>query len=167
MLDDLALTPGSYLLVTIHRPRNTDTTDRLEAILAAFSEVEETVVFPVHPRTAKIMAARGMKAPPGTRLIEPVGYLDMLQLERNARMIITDSGGVQKEAYVLGVPCITLREETEWVETVEAGWNVLVAADREKIVAAVRSFEPPTERPALFGEGHAAEKIVKLLEEAR
>jgi UDP-N-acetylglucosamine 2-epimerase len=87
----------------------------------------------------------------------------MLMLEKNARMILTDSGGVQKEAYILGVPCVTLREETEWVETVEAGWNILVGANRERIVEAVRNFQPTGERPPLFGDGNASRRIVEIL----
>jgi UDP-N-acetylglucosamine 2-epimerase len=101
---------------------------------------------------------------PRIRLIEPVGYLDMVMLEANASLIATDSGGVQKEAFFLGVPCVTLREETEWPETVECGWNVLAGADPERIVAAAKRPTPQGERPLLFGDGHAAEKIVRSLE---
>jgi UDP-GlcNAc3NAcA epimerase len=95
--------------------------------------------------------------------VEPVGYLDMVQLERHACAILTDSGGVQKEAYWLGVPCVTLRDETEWVETVAAGWNVLAGADAGRIVAAVRGLAPPAARPPLYGDGHAAERVVRAL----
>jgi UDP-N-acetylglucosamine 2-epimerase len=98
------------------------------------------------------------------RLVEPVGYLDMLVLEKNARLILTDSGGVQKEAYFLAVPCITLRQETEWVETVEAGWNKLAGSDTMKIIAATREFVPPNDPPAVFGDGHASEQIAELMD---
>ena len=101
--------------------------------------------------------------PGNVLLLEPVGYLDMLALEEHARLILTDSGGVQKEAYWFGVPCITLREETEWVETVEVGWNVLVGADGARIAVAICDFAPPAERPPLFGDGRAAEPIVRLI----
>ena len=167
ILDGLALEPRSYLLATVHRPRNTDRTENLRAILEALSQVGETVIFPVHPRTSKMMHAEELSVSASVRLIEPVGYLDMLQLERNARLILTDSGGVQKEAYFLAVPCVTLRQETEWVETVEAGWNMLVKADRERILESVRGSSAPATHPEVFGDGHAAEKIVHLLETTR
>jgi UDP-N-acetylglucosamine 2-epimerase len=162
--ETLGTRPGAYLLATLHRPRNTDDPGRLQAILEAFQVVGEPIVFPAHPRTQKAMRAQARRVPPNVRLAEPVGYLDMLQLEQQARAILTDSGGVQKEAYFFGVPCITLREETEWVETVQIGWNRLVGADRDEIVAAVRDIRVPIERPPLFGDGHAAEKIVSLLD---
>ncbi len=165
ILEDLEVQPGAYLLVTVHRPRNTDDSSRLRAIFGAFEVVEEPVVFPAHPRVREAIAAQIQRAPPNVRLVEPVGYLDMLQLERQARAILTDSGGVQKEAYFFGVPCITLREETEWVETVQTGWNRLVGADRDEIVAAVRNLQSPVECPPLFGDGHAAERMVALLED--
>ena len=167
ILDELALEPRSFLLATIHRPCNTDRTENLRAVLEALSQVGETVIFPVHPRTSKMMHAEELSVSASVRLIEPVGYLDMLQLERNARLILTDSGGVQKEAYFLAVPCVTLRQETEWVETVEAGWNMLVKADRERILESVRGSSAPATHPEVFGDGHAAEKIVHLLETTR
>jgi UDP-N-acetylglucosamine 2-epimerase len=97
-------------------------------------------------------------------LIQPVGYLDMLMLEKHARLILTDSGGVQKEAYFFGVPCVTLREETEWVETVEAGWNVVVGTEPQRIVQTVHSFAPPQIRPGLYGNGQTAQQITQLLD---
>jgi UDP-N-acetylglucosamine 2-epimerase len=125
------------------------------------------VVFPVHPRTRKRMAELGLGVPHSefrnARFLDPVGYLDMVRLEQGARMILTDSGGVQKEAYWLGVPCVTLRDETEWVETVEAGWNTLAGADPERILVAVRTFAPPAARPALYGDGQAASHVVRIL----
>ena len=166
VLNELGLEPRSYLLATIHRPQNTDETDKLRAILEALSQAAQRVVFPVHPRTTEAIAAAQIAVSENISLIDPVGYLDMLTLVRHARMILTDSGGLQKEAYFFAVPCVTVRGETEWVETVEAGWNVLVRADRASILETVRSFEPPAVRTDLFGDGHAAEKSVLLLEKA-
>ena len=163
ILEQLEIQPGAYLLATLHRPRNTDDSGRLRAILEAFEIVGGTVVFPTHPRTRKAIAVQAQRVPSNVWVVEPVGYLDMLRLEQQAWAILTDSGGVQKEAYFFSVPCITLREETEWVETVRLGWNRLVGADRDKIVAAVRDVRIPDEHPPLFGDGHAAEKIVALL----
>src|SRR5207248_336276 len=121
------------------------------------------VVFPVHPRTRAALSAGGFKPMPNLMLIDPVGYLEMLVLEENAEAIATDSGGVQKEAYFAGRPCITLRDSTEWTETVEAGWNVLVGTDTATIADALRNFRPATGRPQLFGDGHAAEHVVEAL----
>lgn len=167
ILDTLNLTPRGYLLATIHRPYNTDEPENLRTILAAFAELDEPVIFPVHPRTRKKIADLGLLegSSAQVRMIEPVGYLDMLVLERNARLILTDSGGIQKEAFFFAVPCVTLRPETEWVETVETGWNVLVHADRAKIVAAVKEHIWPADAPPhIFGDGHASERIVRTLE---
>jgi len=167
ILKDLDLEPKSYLLTTIHRPYNTDIPDNLRNIFQAFAEIGEAIVFPAHPRTSKKIADLERlfpqeAVPRNTRMIEPVGYLDMLVLEENARLILTDSGGMQKEAYFFGVPCITLRPETEWLETVESGWNAVAGAD---ISAIVESYQrainsPPTNRPNLYGDGRAAEHIV-------
>ncbi|NOH00746.1 MAG: UDP-N-acetylglucosamine 2-epimerase (non-hydrolyzing) [Chloroflexi bacterium] len=165
ILGVLGLTPKQYLLATVHRAANVDDMERLLDILETFSALEETVVFPVHPRTFKRIRAAGFSAGENLKLMEPVGYLDMLWLEKNARMILTDSGGVQKEAYWFGTPCITLREETEWVETVQAGWNLVVGVERGRIVDAVRNFSPPASRPHLFGDGNAAQKIIRHLED--
>ncbi len=171
ILNDLRLTPKHYLLATVHRPYNTDDPERLQSILEAFVETGELVVFPVHPRTRRCMIENGLDNLPAlqcsnVQLIEPVSYLDMLMLEQHARLILTDSGGVQKEAYCFAVPCVTLRPETEWVETVEAGWNIVVDADRERIVWAVNCRAWPEETPPpVFGDGRASEKIVRLLEE--
>jgi UDP-N-acetylglucosamine 2-epimerase (non-hydrolysing)/UDP-GlcNAc3NAcA epimerase len=153
------------VLATIHRPRNADNPARLQTILAALEEiaVERPVVLPTHPRTYKALNALGYRPGPELRVIDPVSYLDMLALEKHARLILTDSGGVQKEAYFFAVPCLTLREETEWVETVDAGWNRLVGADRVAIVQGAREFQPSGSPPQLFGEGSAAEQIVALL----
>jgi UDP-N-acetylglucosamine 2-epimerase len=163
LLDSLGLRSGGYLLATVHRASNTDDAANLSSILQALNETEEPVVFPAHPRTRLAMERIGFTASPHLRVLEPVSYLEMLNLEKNARLVLTDSGGVQKEAFFFGVPCVTLREETEWVETVEAGWNTLVGADKARILEAVRSFQPQGEMPQIFGDGKASEKIVQHL----
>ena len=168
-LGRLGLKPKEYCLATVHRPANTDTRENLEAILSAFVESGETVVFPVHPRTRRFLQEFGLwdrfVRAPNLILTEPLSYLEILLLEESAKKILTDSGGMQKEAYLWGVPCITLREETEWVETVSQGWNVLVGARRELILQALRDFQPDGERSFSYGDGRAAEKIVSILEE--
>lgn len=166
ILERLRLTGKQYLLATVHRAENTDDPQRLRSILAAFAHIEEKIVFPVHPRTRKALEAIGnpQLQVRNLELIDPVGYLDMVQLEQSARMILTDSGGIQKEAYWLSVPCVTLRNETEWVETVQAGWNIVVGADRDRIIEETRSFNPPAQQPMLYGDGHAARHCVEALE---
>ncbi len=165
ILLELDLRERSYLLATVHRAENTDSPERLPEILRAFEQIEETIVFPVHPRTRKVVDALGYRLPGNVRAIDPVGYLDMVALEQSARMILTDSGGIQKEAYWLGVPCVTMRDQTEWVETVAAGWNVVVGADRSLLVSTVRNYMPPSTRPALYGDGQSAVRCVALLED--
>jgi UDP-N-acetylglucosamine 2-epimerase len=162
----LGLVKGAYMLATVHRAENTDDPERLAGILSAFGRSEEHIVLPLHPRTKKVIDSLGLAVPRQVRVIKPVGYLDMIALEKSARMILTDSGGIQKEAYWLGVPCLTLRDETEWVETIEFGWNQLAGAEENKIVHAIRSFEKPETRPDLYGDGRAAEHIIRLLVEA-
>lgn len=166
ILSQLGFSENSYLLATVHRAENTDNIERLSNILSAFNNLVEPVVLPLHPRTRKALELLDYIPAPHVRLIDPVGYLDMVQLEQAARIILTDSGGVQKEAYWLGVPCITLRNETEWVETVKAKWNILVGAESERIVDAVQFFVPPPHRPKLYGDGATAERCVKLLQDA-
>ncbi len=166
----LGLRPRGYVLATIHRPYNTDQPQNLRSILDAFHDIYQIagipVLLPLHPRTRQRMAELDLPAPAGVRTIEPVGYLDMLALEQAAGLILTDSGGIQKEAYTFAVPCVTLRPETEWVETVDAGWNVLAGADRDAIVeAALGRVWPSGSPPPVFGDGHAAERIAELLEQ--
>lgn len=153
-----------YVLVTVHRSENTDDPKQLASILTALSDLDEQVVFPVHPRARKAMTTADCRLSPRVQLIDPVGYLDMVNLTRGARMVLTDSGGLQKEAYWLGVPCVTLRDETEWVETVEVGWNTLTGSDRDAIVEAARTFAPPAVHPSLYGDGTAAAQCVSILE---
>ena len=165
----LGLQPKGFYLATVHRAENTDDPDRLAGIVEAFSRIETPIVLPLHPRTRKTLGAGLERIGGSVRATDPVGYLDMLMLEKNCRMILTDSGGVQKEAYWFGVPCITLRDETEWVELIEAGCNRLAGARTEAILAAVGAFEGadaqlPTDRPKyLYGNGRSADKIADIL----
>jgi UDP-GlcNAc3NAcA epimerase len=160
---DLRLEAGTYLVVTAHRAGNVDHPDRLERLVTLLEALPRPSVFPLHPRTrARLEAAGLLDRLDGVMLVAPLGYLDFLELARHARAILTDSGGVQKEAYLLGVPCVTLRDTTEWVETVDAGWNVLVDLDRDAALAAVER-EPPAERPELYGGGRAAERVCDVV----
>ncbi len=152
-----------FVLATVHRSENTDDRARLAQILLALDALDEPVVFPVHPRTCRAIEELNWRPKPHIQVIDPVGYLEMVTLTGAARLVLTDSGGLQKEAYWLGVPCLTLRDETEWVETVHAGWNALVGSDFERIVHAVRTFAPPGPRPTLYGDGLAAERCVARL----
>lgn len=163
ILTRLSLQPKSYLLATVHRAENTDNPLRLNNILSAFAALNETVVFPTHPRTFKLLQGNGYRPPGNIRLIDPVGYFDIIALEKSARLLLTDSGGMQKEAYWLNVPCITLRDETEWVETVGANWNILTGAHCNRIIEAVRTFKTPAEHPPLYGDGKAALHCLKAL----
>jgi len=159
VLEDLELVEGGYSVATVHRASNTDAEENLRSIVDAFGEIGNPIVFPAHPRTVKYLKEYGLydHLPGNVRLTEPLAYLDMLHLMRHARMILTDSGGVQKEAYVLKVPCVTLRENTEWVETLRDGWNVLVGADFTKIVDADQAMlSKRTEQSVIFGKGDAA-----------
>jgi UDP-GlcNAc3NAcA epimerase len=165
IMASLGLKPGRYTLATIHRAANTDDPLRLQQIVDIFNNVSETVVFPVHPRTRKVLQQLGANFKPHVKVIEPVGYFDIITLENNARMIATDSGGVQREAYFLAKPCLTLRDETEWTETVTVGWNKLVNTDPAQALAAWFSFSPPAEHPPIFGDGQTGRRIVQILEE--
>lgn len=164
VLTRLSLEPGSYALVTIHRAANTDDPGRLTKIVQALNDAPERIVFPVHPRTQAALKRIGAQFKQHVMQIEPVGYFDMMLLEENARLIATDSGGVQREAYIHRIPCLTLRAETEWVETVAAGWNLLVDVEPEQVIQAWRTFAPSGEHPAIFGDGKAAEHIVQILD---
>lgn len=164
ILTRMGLTKREYLLATVHRAENTDDPQRLENIFSALANTGEKVMFPIHPRTRVALdRIKHFSKSPNILMTDPVSYLDMVQLEAEARVILTDSGGIQKEAYWLGVPCVTLRDETEWVETVGAGWNRLAGADPDLILELVKSFTPPSIHPPLYGDGHAAEKCVALL----
>jgi UDP-GlcNAc3NAcA epimerase len=154
--------PGRYALATVHREANVRP-PTLGRIVEALNAVEEAVVFPLHPRTAAAIEEQGHLLAGHVHPRPPLGYLDFAALASQARVILTDSGGVQKEAYWYGVPCVTLRENTEWVETVETGWNRLAGSDPERIVEAVRAAAPPAGHPTLYGDGHAADSIADLI----
>jgi len=162
----LGLQPAEYLLVTLHRPQNVDEKETLASIVEALVHAGRPVVFPVHPRTRKNLEAFGLWEPlrSKVKVIEPVGYLDFIALLMAASKVLTDSGGVQKEAYFFGVPCITLRDETEWIETMEDGWNALVGSETEDILDAIAKFNPSGTKSKSFGDGHAAEKIARILD---
>lgn len=163
LLASLHVTTQTYVLATVHRPINTDDPQAMRNIAQALNKLEMRVIFPIHPRTRTRL--HGYDIPWGKHIefIEPVGYLDMLALEQAAYRILTDSGGVQKEAFLLGVPCVTLREETEWPETVEAGWNVLVGSRWQAIIEAVNLPKPQPPQRNPFGKGNAAIRIAQSL----
>ena len=166
ILFNLGLKEKKYLLVTVHRAENTDDPDRLRSILSALGQVEENIIFPVHPRTQAAIDKfeLGSRLAHNIRLINPLGYLDMVRLQEGARIILTDSGGMQKEAYWLGVPCITLRDETEWVETVQAGWNILVGTDPKKIVPLIENYPRLGNHPNLYENSQGVENCLAILE---
>lgn len=157
------LEPRGYLLATVHRAENTDDPARLADILGAFGDIGRTILFPIHPRTRGAIARAGLALPDNVRACDPLGYLDLVRALRDADLVLTDSGGLQKEAYWLAVPCVTLREETEWVETVETGWNRVVGTDRTVIREACTA-QQPSRHPNLYGgDGRAAERSARLL----
>jgi UDP-N-acetylglucosamine 2-epimerase len=161
-LADASVSPGEYVLATIHRPVNVQA-EGLTKIVAGLGRLGEPVVLPAHPRTRAALSAHGIELPPNIVLRPPAGYLDFAALASQARVVVTDSGGVQKEAYWYGVPCVTVRTTTEWVETVEEGWNRLVAADPDAIVEGVSEAQPNPNHPPLYGDGHAADLIADVL----
>jgi len=184
ILDKLVLTKKQYILATLHRAENTDDPQKLKNIVFALNTMAqngETIILPLHPRTRKCLEVNDFQLHPDIRVIDPVGYLDMLWLACNGKAIFTDSGGVQKEAFLLSVPCITLRPETEWVETVQAGWNILCGADPEKILDAYETLKthdpelspfsaktPSSDKPSnnkdtCYGDGHAARNIIDII----
>ena len=162
ILARLELRPRAYGVATVHREANT-AQPRLARIVAGLNAVEEPLVFPIHPRTRAALAREGLELEPHVRVVPPLGYLDFAALASQARVILTDSGGLQKEAYWYGVPCVTLRPSTEWVDTVELGANVLVDDDPDRLVAAVCEAVMPAQLPQLYGDGHAAERIAETL----
>ncbi len=163
VLARLGVTTNEYVLATIHRASNTADAASLTAVLDCLALSQLPVLLPAHPRTAAALQKWDVALPDNVLLIEPVSYLSMLALEKNACFIMTDSGGVQKEAYLLGVPCITLRQETEWVETAAAGWNTITGVDRQKVAAALASARSDESPPPVFGDGTAAARISSLL----
>ncbi|MBO1511765.1 non-hydrolyzing UDP-N-acetylglucosamine 2-epimerase [Metabacillus bambusae] len=156
---------GNYILATIHRAENTDDKSRLEAIFKSLNLLADPIILPLHPRTEKLLKENGLyhliEESTNIKIISPVSYLEMLLLEQNAKAIITDSGGVQKEAYFAKVPCFTLRDQTEWVETVEVGWNLLVNPIEHDLAHLITSFKEPSYVENLYGDGNASLKIVE------
>lgn len=165
VLNSVPVQAKSYALITLHRAENTDDPVRLKAIVDAINQLPIPAIFPLHPRTVGKLKESGLRITnDNVHVIDPVGYLDMIQLEFQAKLILTDSGGVQKEAFFAQVPCITMRDETEWVETVSYGANKLVGADTELILQAVSEFTVDfTHIPKVYGDGHAAEKLVEII----
>jgi UDP-N-acetylglucosamine 2-epimerase len=154
--------PRSYVIATIHRQANVEQ-PRLARIVDGLNRIDEMVVFPVHPRTRARIMEDGLALGGHVRLIEPLSYLELASLASQARVIVTDSGGLQKEAYWYGVPCVTVRPSTEWVDTVALGANVLVDDDPEALAEAVAGASMPSNRPVLYGDGHASERIAQVL----
>lgn len=168
ILNRLGLTTKEYLLVTLHRASNTDIRENLENIaesLIRLGKANETIVFPIHPRTEKLLKATELyrELAMKVKLVEPLGYFEFLKLLNHARKVLTDSGGIQKEAYILKVPCITLRQNTEWTETIKDGWNILAGTDKEKIIELAQKFMPAHSYSSIFGQG-ACKKITGLLQ---
>lgn len=157
-----------FMLATIHRADNTSSKERLQNIVDGFLSTDQLIVFPAHPRTHKFLRQTGLlsklEKAKNILMTEPLSYFDFLILQKHAKKILTDSGGVQKEAYFFKVPCITMRDETEWIETVETGWNIIVGADKDKISKAIESFQPGGRQKNLFGDGNSAMQIVECLE---
>ena len=162
ILDTLGLEPRTYVLATVHREANVRP-ERLRRIVSGLGGSPFPVVLPAHPRTRGVVAEHGIPVPPSLTVIEPLGYLDFAALASQAAVIATDSGGLQKEAYWYGVPCVTMRPSTEWVDTVATGANVLVDDDPERIAGAIGTAELPADRPPLYGDGHASERIAAVL----
>ena len=164
-LDRIGVVPGRYLLATAHRAVNVDDAAALDRLVSLLEAIDEPIVLPVHPRTRARLATHGLaaRAAKAAILTPPLGYLDFASLLAYARAVLTDSGGVQKEAYLAGVPCLTMRDRTEWTETVTAGWNTLVGLDRDAALAAL-ARTPPAERPPFYGTGDAGPRIVAAID---
>ncbi len=165
ILERLGLTESGYIVMTIHRPVNTDSRKNMENIISAIRKSSKRTIFPVHPRTRKCLQEYGLwnNLPPNITITEPIGYLDMIRLISHAEKILTDSGGMQKEAYILGVPCITLRDTTEWVETLEGGWNVLAGADWERIITSIQTVNPVIPKNCAYFKPGASKFIIDII----
>ena len=157
----MGLKEGGFALATVHRAENTDDSDRLRQIIAGLGGAGLPVVLPLHPRTRGRLQALQIEIPASLHIVDPVGYLEMVWLEENCALVATDSGGVQKEAYFFGKPCVTLRDETEWVELVETGWNTLTGADSGRIATAIANARVPESSVMLYGQGDAANKVIQ------
>jgi UDP-GlcNAc3NAcA epimerase len=165
VLDRFGVRPGGYVLATAHRPATTDRRECLKAVLDGLGASSEPVVFPVHPRTSAAIARHGLagSVAPNIKLTAPVGYLESLTLAKNARVVATDSGGLQKEAYFFAVPCVTMRDTSEWVETMASGWNVLVGTDLQALTDALASPPRGATHPDFYGSGDAGERVAAAL----
>jgi UDP-GlcNAc3NAcA epimerase len=169
ILSEIKISPSSYILFTMHRAENTDCKDVLRSIVDSIKKIDnKTIVFPIHPRTKKAIEEIGLyhelEKSQNLRLISPVGYVDLINLIKNASMVVTDSGGIQKEAYLLGTPCITLRQNTEWVETVSENWNKLVGTEKEALMKAIREWIPSSNaRKPIFGDGKTSTEILNII----
>jgi len=166
ILEAYNLDAKDYLVLTIHRPENTDNRTNLESIFRALLNSNRTIVFPLHPRTKKALQKFDMvKNLEGSniRVLPPLGHLDFIKLLANSKKILTDSGGIQKEAYLLKIPCVTIRGETEWIETLESGWNTLTGSSYDKIVNALEHINTPKQQESFFGDGNAATKIFNII----
>ena len=164
ILKNLKLKQKEYILLTLHRPYNVDNIQKLQNIFSALKQTKRFIVLPVHPRTCKMIESTNTIIPENISIIEPLGYLDFIFLQKHSEKIITDSGGIQKEAYLNGIPCITIRPETEWIETVKAGWNVLVGDKKDQLIENCLHFKPSHNRPRYFGDGNSSKKIISILE---
>jgi UDP-N-acetylglucosamine 2-epimerase len=164
ILESLEIERGKYYLATVHRAENTENPERLRSILLCLEEINDLIIFPMHPRTANALEHFQLDLPRNVCVVDPVGYLNMLILQKYAMAVLTDSGGIQKEAYFLGVPCITMRNETEWIETVETGWNVLVDVDPEEVKTSINKPKPAEHPLSIFGDGKASDRIAEILE---
>jgi len=165
-LSRLSLAPKAYGIVTVHRAANTDNRAAFERIISAIRSLPFPIIFPVHPRVRALVEGTGVGRDDNIRVTEPLGYVDMIALQRHARVILTDSGGMQKEAFLLATPCVTLRQETEWPETLVDGWNILAGSDCDLIVKSALRRPPSSTQPAPFGDGHAADRIARSLARA-
>ena len=164
ILKNLKLKQKEYILLTLHRPYNVDNIQKLQNIFSALKQTKRFIVLPVHPRSRKMIESTNTIIPENISIIEPLGYLDFIFLQKHSEKIITDSGGIQKEAYLNGIPCITIRPETEWIETVKAGWNVLVGDKKDQLIENCLHFKPSHHRPRYFGDGNSSKKIISILE---
>lgn len=163
IISDFGVQEKQYVLMTWHRAENTDNVDRLKGILNAVNAMEADVILPLHPRTKLALQRENLQLSSRVKVTGPLSYHNMTALMCGSRAVLTDSGGVQKEAYWCNVPCITMRDETEWTETVDVGWNCLVGADEQKILEAINGFVTPKEHPVVYGDGHASERIAEIL----
>lgn len=165
ILSEMELEEGCFHLMTLHRPQNTENKDNLRTILDVVSNLNLDVVFPAHPRTANAIKRFNLQEciKDNVKLVNPLSYPDFIALLLRCKRILTDSGGIQKEAYLLDKPCITLREETEWPETVEDGWNTLVDSDKDKIINAINSDTTPKRKRESFGDGKASDRVAQII----